>query len=287
MKSGDYYTIKYRGELAIVELKHPLFQAEVSVQGAQVSSFSNHLGSMLWCTDQGSNQSKKAIRGGIPLCFPYFGAHKTLKNAPSHGFARISDFRLVNVSEDSQSVVLKWALNQDDVSEFKEIFPFNFTLLIIQTFSTTLTIDVIVTNDDSKTLAFSQALHSYFAVSSLPELDLSDFFSFGYYDQLTQKYVKGEKVQIDHEVDRIYDVPDPLSITTPLSSKVTLTLVQAGASNIVMWNPFIEKAKRLSDMRDDAYTEMLCLESANTQEIVLEPQASHQLSLTLSLSERV
>lgn len=283
MKNGHYYEVRYKNEIEIVTISHPLCQASVSRQGAQVLSFASATGEVLWCSKQASYQRGKAIRGGIPICFPYFGAHKMLPDAPSHGFARVLDFTLVNVLESTTGVTLLWELSTADVTAFRSLFAYAFTLQVEQHFSESLRVSLHLKNESSEPFSFGEALHTYLATDALEMLNLDDLNAYPFLDQLSNMRATQNGVRINQEIDRIYDVPDPFTLNTPLQTRKSLELKQSGAKQMVVWNPYIEKSKRLADMADEEYRNMICLESANTEEVVLKPGEQHTLQLHISL----
>jgi len=170
------------------------------------------------------------------------------------------------------------------------LWPFNTTLHYEIEVGATLSVKMTVENNDSKPFTYSQALHSYFTVKDIDDLCIKGFDSSTYTDALDGWQLKTQQgdIKINSEVDRIYhSAPNPIelhSIKNENENGKLHSIESSGTANTVIWNPWIDKAKRLSQFNDDEYQQMVCIESANALDgsITLQPGEKHSLWLRLS-----
>lgn len=224
----------------------------------------------------------KAIRGGVPVCFPQFAAFGT---GVKHGFARTSDWAL-ETANDEQTVavfILK------DTEQTRALWPNAFELrLVVELAEGRLTMTLDVKNTDSQPWDFSGALHTYFAVSDFTQASVTSFEGTTYWDNGTDLSVK--KVEQNSELtftgalDRVYfDAPDSLKLN---DGQNILHINKTGFTDVVVWNPGAEGAAGLKDMHDDEFSGMLCVEAAIVDKpITLAPGESWQGSQILVVGE--
>ncbi len=245
-----------------IEIKNVKAEAKIALQGAHVFHY-KELGklSLLWLSELAYFEEGKAIRGGIPICFPWFGKHKTDATLAQHGFARTALWSLSKEEEiDENRTHIQLQLLSDEKS--KALWNYEFDIRLDVVVGTELSITLSVKNIDSKPFEITTALHSYFNVSNIDDVVVKGLDNTSYYDTLDgMEYVQKDELKIDKEVDRIYyDVSNSIELHDG-ERKVELT--QSNSNSLVVWNPWIEKSKQMADMSDDAYKNMLCLETGN------------------------
>ncbi|GGC72709.1 D-hexose-6-phosphate mutarotase [Marinobacter halophilus] len=247
-----------------------MFQATVFLQGAHLSHFSpRDQNNWLWLSELAKFQPGRAIRGGVPVCWPWFG--DPAKNPPeirkrtlspcAHGFARTAVWHFEDVRESAHEVEISLSLKANE--DFAEQWDGHALALITFSFSVRgCQIALTTTNLSRQPLAFSQALHTYLPTTDISRTRLLGLGNSQYVDTLKNwDYFSQEgPIYIDGEIDRIYESGEPLTMVTP-TGKCKLTAV--GSDSTVVWNPGPEKAKRLSDFPDNAWQKMLCVETAN------------------------
>lgn len=237
----------------ILDISHPLFDAKVLLQGAQLIHFQPKNSSpLLWSTDLEFYQDGKPFRGGIPICWPWFGKAKE----PAHGFARISKWKQseYSVSADGAYIVLTLDSDMIEVDYWKHKFLLKLKLSLGKKAKIELEIDC-----DTETTA---ALHTYLFVENIDRTSVSGLGK-TYVDSLDGANVKNdspEPLRIDKSIDRIYTTSE--NTTKLLSSDTTILIEHANNSDVVVWNPWDNLSKNISDMRDDAYQQMICIETA-------------------------
>jgi glucose-6-phosphate 1-epimerase len=281
---ADYVTIIERDELKIVRVVHPKAEAEIALHGAHVLSFKpTGQQDVLWLSDKSEFNPAKAIRGGIPICWPWFGRVAT----PAHGFARISQWQLVEHRETEDGVLVCLGLEDNETTH--AMWPHAFQARVYVDISDSLKVTLEITNRDKSPWNFSGALHSYFNIA-----DIKDSITTGmgpeYADSLQAgKICQGDsQLQLTDTVDRVYTQPEAqIAISDPKHDR-TITIENGGANSAVIWNPWQEGASNMADMSDNGYLTMLCVEStlhAPSLESgkTLQPGESYQLSTHISL----
>lgn len=253
--------------------------AEVYLHGAHVVSWKDPSGKdILFTSKEAVFKPPKAIRGGVPVCFPQFGQ---LGPLGQHGFARNSSFRLLEETADSATLVLK-AIGSEDPK-----YPHPFELKVkVQLGDNSLQQELAVTNTGDKEMAFTAALHTYFAVSAIESVTVEGLSGVTYTDSLQGgvKVVQDGPVVFDQEVDRIYlAAPDAAMKIVDKGSGSTVEVHKHNFPDAVVWNPWVDKSKAMGDFGDDEYKVMLCIEPAvaGSGPVTVAPGASWTGSQTL------
>ncbi len=266
-----------------IEIENNSATAKVALQGGHLFHYQQQgKKPLLWLSPKSHFEIGKAIRGGIPLCWPWFGKHRTDPTLPQHGFARISAFELLESNEpDENTTELVFKLQSS--AEILVLWPYQFQLFLRITIGPTLTVALTTRNCDTKSFTITSALHSYFAVSYISYVSVQGLEKVEYWDSLTDdtKIQKGS-IHISEEVDRVYQkTTGPLLL---LDSDRTIKIVRDGSCSAVVWNPWKDKSAKMADMQDDAYKTMLCIETANAMGDArkLAPGEEHTLKMTLS-----
>ena len=268
---------------AFIEVSNKSASAEIALQGAHLFSFKPVAEqSLLWLSKKSLFESGKAIRGGIPICWPWFGRHPENSALPQHGFARISKWELVDVHEpDEQTTEIQLQLHHG--VESLQLWPYKFTLLLTFTIGRTLSLALTTKNCDVQPFEITAALHSYFAVENIQTVHVDGLAGRPCFDSLTGKeYVQQGSVRIDQEVDRIYHKVEYPVILHDQQRSVRIDA--SGSSSAVLWNPWRKKSAAMADMHDDAYTTMLCIETANAPGDArrIKPGQEHTLRAVIS-----
>lgn len=268
--------------LPVVALASRFGTCELSLHGAQVLSYrpTGHV-PVLFMSKQARFERGQPIRGGIPICWPWFGPAPQ-KSQPNHGFARTSDWRVTVSEYSADSTELTLTLHDSDATRAHWPFAFELTLRVI--LGQSLTLELTTTNHDAQPFTFSQALHPYFMVRQIMDVTVRGLDGATYRDLLTRHAETQEGVlNIRGETDRVYSPAAPQCALHDPGIGRAITLVYSGANRLVVWNPWLDKARAMPDFGDDEYTRMLCLEPANTDgsEVILSPGAQHTLSLAI------
>jgi len=268
---------------AYIQVTNSSASAKIALQGAHLFHYQRNGDlPLLYVSGSSHFESGKAIRGGIPICWPWFGKHKTESTFPQHGFVRTALWRCVESNEDNESVTVL-CFEPENISQNSKYWPFQTALRLEITVGEQLSLRLITTNCDTTPFIISEALHSYFAVSNITDVTLHGLGETSFIDTLTmeQEY-ETEDITISGETDRVYqNVSQDITINDKTR---TITIQSSGSKSVVLWNPWIEKSKHMADMDNDGYKKMLCLETANAfdDKRTLIPGETHILTATIS-----
>lgn len=294
LKTSAFIQRTVRGELELLCIRHPSFYAELLLQGAQLLHFAPRgEKNWLWLSDSARYQTGQSVRGGIPICWPWFG--QALKNpdavkaqiqnpdtAPAHGFARSCIWELSELHENVNEIRLTLNLPDNTTPTYfaTHTLALSLTLCLSQN---GMSLYLTTTNRSDKTQHFSQALHSYFPTEHIEHSQIKGLEGTSYIDTLTgwQEKTQQGAVSFTAETDRIYYSNAPLRLISPNRH---LLLHSQGSHSVVVWNPWQQKSRSLSQFQPWDFQRMFCVETANAlaDAISLAPQTSHCLSLHLS-----
>lgn len=275
------------GGLVLVEVNNAQASATITLQGAQLVSW-KPVGqqAVIWLSGDARFAPGKSIRGGIPVCWPWFGPHATDPELPAHGFARTADWALIETERrDDGSSRLVFLLLQNDST--RTAWPFDAQLVLKITIGEQLEMELLTRNTGDEALVIGQALHTYFEVSDVRDVVIQGLEGCTYIDKLdhNNEKLQSAPVVFESETDRIYlDTSKECVIEDP-GMKRRIRIHKAGSRSTVVWNPWIEKSARMGDMGENGYLHMLCVESANAADdvVTVEPGSEHCLSVVYQL----
>lgn len=273
--------------LICVSVTNALGRSEIYLHGAHVASFIPEGGQdMLWMSKSSYFEVNRPIRGGIPVCWPWFGAHLTDENKPSHGFARLADWEVLESKMlDNGSTQITLGLSSS--MQTLQIWPYEFELQSIITIGKNLEIELITANSDNSPIEISSALHSYFNISNIANIAISGLENGHYIDSLDDDKEKVQEGQItfDREVDRVYINTEDACTITDSDMNREIVVGKTGSRSTVVWNPWIDKAQRMPDFGDDEYSNMVCVETTNALNdmITVYPGGKHSLKAILAV----
>lgn len=244
--------------------------AEIYRYGAHLTSWKTRSGrEWMFLSSQSLFEQGKAIRGGVPVIFPQFSGFGP---GPRHGFARNMEWRL---SREPHNGSCTFLLEADESS--LAAWPYKFHAEFTPTLADDqLTMTLLIRNIDDKPFTFTAALHTYFAVSNVHQVELSGLEGLTYWDNNGSDFhkdrfvQKGNSLNFPGAIDRVYFAcTGPLQLT---DGNHKLSIQAEGFRDVVVWNPGADAAKNLSDLADDEYQKMLCVEAAVVdQPITLAP----------------
>ena len=257
---------------------------EVAIYGANVLSYrpTGHSPVLWLAKDFMSTPEGKAIRGGIPVCWPWFGAHPD-GSGPSHGFARTARWNLLKTDYDSYSTSVTLLL--EDSAETLALWPHAFRLELKVSVGANLKVALTTTNTGSEPFAITEALHSYFRVKDVRDAKVSGLEGVRYLDKApggTDGVQKGD-IAFSTETDRVYvGAPEECAVDDKSTGR-KIRIAKEGGNAAVVWNPWIDKAARMTDLSPEDYLRFVCVETANAGEgpIEIAPGATHKLSVTI------
>jgi glucose-6-phosphate 1-epimerase len=268
--------------LIAAEITTELCRGRVFLHGAHVTDY-QPAGQppLLWVSSASLYQPGKAIRGGIPVCWPWFGNHLDDPAKPAHGFARTALWRLLAVDDEADGAIVL-TLGLEDSPQALALWPHPFGLRLTITFGSTLRLSLSMENRDVVPVSISCALHTYFQVADWRTCRLHGLEDADYLDKVegyARKHQPGV-VTFSRETDRIYLLPDGACRIESPETGQDILIRQQGSTATVVWNPGPEKAEAMADMTGDEYRQMVCVETAIAPQvpILLHPGKSYVLT---------
>jgi len=263
-----------------LEVTNTHAQAKIALQGAHVFAYkAKDKPALLWLSPKAYFEEGKAIRGGIPICFPWFGKHTSDDELPQHGFARTALWELV-LTEELEDGSTHLRLKLTDSEETLKVWAYRFEVCLDVVVGETLQLGLHITNNDSKAFEVSTALHTYFNISHIDDVRIVGLDGCRYYDALTKSIeVQSKTLKFTSEVDKVYQgVVNSIQLHDATQQ---ITIEAKGSSSMVVWNPWKQKSSAMADMSDDGYLSMVCLETSNAREDsrVVYPMQTHSLKV--------
>lgn len=260
-----------RGELTGLRIETPLCTGEIFDQGAHLTSFApTGAGDLLFLSREAQFATGKAIRGGIPICAPWFGPGRSGDRVPAHGIARTSLWSLVGADRAADVVQVTYELESAD----DRAPAANYRL--VADFGAALQVSLTVSAVDS--LELEEALHAYFRISDAQQVAVRGLDGADYLDKVAgDRHRQDGDVRITGEVDRVYDAAGPIRI---IDADRTVLVEPTGTHSTVVWNPWVEKSRSFTDFADDEWQQMVCVEtgSIGDRAILLRPGESHTMT---------
>lgn len=268
----------------VAELKNAYAKARVSLYGAQVLSFKPYdQDEVFFISEESYFEEGKAIRGGIPICWPWFGAHPENDQLPSHGFARISSWKVISSQTVDNVVTLKLGLSSSE--ESLKIWPYDFDAELSIRMEHDLSVTLTSYNKGDKPFEISAALHSYFKLTDFASTYLEGLKNTTFLDDVTDQegLQKDELLKFTDRIDCRYRKTITPCVIHDDNRKIRVA--KNGSQITVVWNPGKKLSSEMIDMGDDDYRHMLCVEAANSLEdsITVQPGKKHILETIISL----
>lgn len=243
---------------------------------------------VLWCSPRARLDGSKAIRGGVPICFPWFGAGPSGDLSPSHGPVRTATWHQSDLRDGE---VLAWRLGSEDLagSPGAEHLPGPFELRYAVSLtdgdrSPTLGLALEVTGTGGEPIRVEAALHTYLGVGDVREVRIEGLDDCDYLDKVTgtREHQAGPVTLVD-EIDRVYDRGEPV-VVTDVAGRRAITLEPTGATQTVVWNPGPQKSAGIEDLGPDGWREFVCVETAATGDraLVVEPGRTVRIFCAIS-----
>jgi glucose-6-phosphate 1-epimerase len=264
-------------------------RAEIYLHGAHVTAWQpeGHA-PVIWMSRESAWQAGRPIRGGVPICFPWFGPHAADTSAPGHGYARLADWTLVDALDDEQGAThLVFQLRQP--APPWPLWPQAFDATYRVTVGSSLGLALEIQNAGADDFPFEEALHTYFAVQDVRAIDISGLENAEYLDKvegMARKIQGPEPIRFTGETDRVYlDTQAACTIHDP-GGRRRIVIQKSGSDATVLWNPWVDKAKAMPDFGDLEWPGMVCVETCNVNEhaLTLAPGARHTMTTTLEVA---
>jgi glucose-6-phosphate 1-epimerase len=268
--------LEYAPSYPVFEIEHPACAARVALHGAHVMSWRpRDEEEVLYLSPDAVFKEGKAIRGGIPICWPWFNAHPTNPGLPSHGIARGRFWEVVEAREDEDGVTIRFEM-RDGI----------WNAVVTVRLGAELEIRLDSPNPNNIPIAVSGALHTYLSVLDIGQVRVMNLEDTEYLDTVGEPQLLRQQgaLEFHGEVDSSYDSSTSALLVDDGMGR-TILIEKSGSPSTVVWNPWEEKARAMADLPHDGYLKFCCIEAAiaNDRAITIEPGGSHLLSTRISL----
>lgn len=279
---------KGNGGMPRVQITSPLGEGEIYLHGAQVTSW-KPAGSeeVLFLSTRSSFEEGQAIRGGIPICFPWFRGKGDDPKAPAHGFARTKAWQLQSIVENGSGVTVSMFTGNDDRTE--RWWPGAFRLVHRATFGPELSLELVCTNTGDRLLRFEEALHTYNRVADVQKARVQGLDGVHFLDntESNQEKTQHGDIEIASQTDNAYlNTATAVDLLDPGMHR-RIGLRKTNSLTTVVWNPWREAAQRMRDLGDGEWAQFFCVEASNILDaaITLAPGEEHRMTAVLSVAK--
>lgn len=269
----------------IIEVQSATATASIALHGAHLISYTpTGQKAVIFTSESAVYKEGKAIRGGIPICWPYFNAHPTEADFPAHGIARNRFWELLSIesSGDGHTLIFEMPIDEKD----HNLIGGRCKLTVSFEIADTLKISLTSTNTGSCDLSVGGALHSYFQIGSITTSPVSGLDSVSHLDTLTDETSMHDGlIKIAREYDRVF-LPSAHAVTIhDQSNHREIIVTKENSHATTVWNPWIDKSAAMADLGNEDYLSFLCVEAINWKEDLrsIAPGESHSLIQQVSL----
>jgi glucose-6-phosphate 1-epimerase len=276
------------GGLPNVRIAKPSGVGEMYLHGAQVTSWKPAGAEEVFFLSSRSRwEDGHAIRGGVPVCFPWFRAKADDPKAPAHGFARTKAWHLGSITKNEDLVTVSMFTVSDECT--KSWWPADFRLVHRVTFGLELSDELVLTNTGTNSLRFEEALHTYLRIGDIEKATILGLSGVHYLDNTDANKEKTQQgdIVIDSETDRAYlSTRHAIELVDPVLRR-RFRIAKENSLTTVVWNPWIQGARDLSDLGDDEWTQMICIETSNVCNFVVDlaPGCQHKMKAIVSVAD--
>ncbi|MFC5864680.1 D-hexose-6-phosphate mutarotase [Acidicapsa dinghuensis] len=269
-----------------LDITTPAANAEIYLHGAHVTSWQPAgFDEILFVSKLSHFEDGKAIRGGIPICFPWFRAKADNPKAPAHGFVRTREWKLESIAQDAANVVVALTTASDDST--RAWWPFDFRATHRITVGTSLKLELIVENTGSEGFQFEEALHTYNRVSDSSSIRISGLDEATYLDNRNNNAMKVQSgdIRFTTATDNAYvETGDAVTIHDAGLNR-SIRLEKRSSLTTVVWNPWSGGAAAFADMDDSEWREFACVEASNilSAGVILQPDQSHIITANITV----
>jgi glucose-6-phosphate 1-epimerase len=265
--------------------------ADVYLQGGHVAHWApKGQKPVLFVSSRSEFAAGKAIRGGIPVIFPWFGPRGGGMPGPSHGFARTALWQLHSAQETGGQIELVFVIEPKDLADSFGYADLSLQLRVV--IGAELQMELRVRNQSEKPLKYEEALHSYFAVGDIGQVSISRLEGTTYIDKtdgMKRKQAGNEALRPTRETDQIHVNTTATCVVEDALWQRVIEIEKSGSESTVVWNPWAEKTKGLKDMAPEEWREMVCVESANAADntVTVAPGREHLMRVVIRVEARL
>jgi glucose-6-phosphate 1-epimerase len=285
---GTAQLVAGNGGLPKVRITSPEAAGEMYLHGANVTSWKPRgAEEVLFVSSKSLWDRGHAIRGGVPICFPWFGGKADDAKAPSHGFVRAKAWKLESIVQAGGAVTV--SMSTESGEDTKRWWPAEFRLVYRATFGSELGLELVMTNTGTTSLRFEEALHAYHTVGNIETTRVRGLDTVSYVDKTdgNRKKMQQGEIVIVSETDRVYlNTIGAIEVRDPVLHRHT-RVTKENSGTTVVWNPWVEKAHSLSDFADDEWRQMICIETSNVADFAVDlaPGEQHKMKALVRVAD--
>jgi D-hexose-6-phosphate mutarotase len=274
--------------LVFADINNGLGTARLCLQGAHVVSYTpaNQAVPLVWVSDEAIFAPGKSIRGGVPVCWPWFGPHATERGFPGHGFARTVMWEVLSSSSlPGGATRLTLSLIADELTRAQ--WPHDTSVELTVTVSSSLELSLATTNKGPVQVKLGEAFHTYFRIGDIGQVQITGLDNTAYLDKVGEHCRRTQEaaIRFGGETDRVYVDTGAVCAIVDDQLKRRIVIRKTGSRSTVVWNPWREKADSMGDLGKDGWRRMVCVETANALEncVVIEPGETHRMTAEYSV----
>jgi len=289
VKHPDIKITEDENGLHYIEVDNTFAKAKIALQGAHIMHWQpkTEKHPVLWLSDHARYVKGRSIRGGVPICWPWFGAHPTDSSLCPHGFARVIPWQLIDV-DSTYSGATRIALQMMQTKEAERQLSYPYVLTLLITIGRRLKVDMATTNKADHPFMIGEAFHTYLNVSDIEKIRITGLQECLYADKMRQyeRHVEHSLLKFNGEFDRVYLNHSADCVVHDAGYDRLIRVSKSGSNTTIVWTPGEEKAHTMGDMGNgDEWRKMICVESANAMEnsVVINPNRTHNFSAEYSV----
>ena len=277
--------------LEYLEVQNTHAVAKIALQGGHVVWWrpKSSAQDVLWLSSNARYEKGRSIRGGVPICWPWFGQHPTDGTFCNHGFARVIPWRLaksIQLKNGATKIILKMLPTKEATKQLTYNYELELTIVVGET----LYLNLKTTNLSDNPFTTSEGYHTYFYVSDIENIKITGLENTVYTDKFDNfnRSIQKSSIRFDGAFDRVYsNTSNDCYIEDEKFNRV-ITVKKSNSNSTVVWTPWVEFAKNMGDMGSkDEWRRMVCVETANLHEhsVVIYPSLSHSIATEYSVQE--
>jgi glucose-6-phosphate 1-epimerase len=285
---GIAKVVEGKGGLSKVALTTGDAAGEMYLHGAHVTSWRPRgAEEVLFLSSESHWEDGRAIRGGIPICFPWFADKADDPKAPAHGFVRTAAWQLDSIVQNGSAVTVSMFTTSS--TETKKWWSADFHLIYRATFGSELKLELVAKNTGATPIRFEEALHTYLRVGQIEKVRLQGLDGMHYLDKTESNRMRlqGNPLTIISQTDRVYlNTKGSIELEDD-SLRRRIDVAKENSLTTVVWNPWVEKAKALSDFGDAEWKQMACVETCNVADFAVELASGleHHMQATIAVED--
>ena len=271
--------------LVIAEITNPQATASLCLQGAHLMTWQprSQAAPAVWLSRDAKLAPGKSIRGGVPVCWPWFGAHASDTALPAHGYARTVPWQIIESGNEPDGAT-RLTLRLTESQKTHAMWPHDARLDLTVSVGGTLRMELTTENTGASEFVISEALHAYFKIGDIGAVRVDGLSGYDYWDKVGGSTLKKQEgtIQFAVETDRVYINTASECVIEDDRLKRRIHVAKSGSLSTVVWTPWTAKAERMGDLgQPDGWREMLCVESANAIDNVVHVAAGTKHTLVV------